>query len=91
MNFLKPGISSVKWKTIIALAAIIIALINNWDWLWGVLFLFWAINDLRNKSTYFVEPISRSENSFIYWVIIFMWIIFGIYKLIPDKFWWYFY
>ncbi|OIQ18111.1 MAG: hypothetical protein BM557_07800 [Flavobacterium sp. MedPE-SWcel] len=71
----------IKWRTIIALILMYIAIFNNWEWVWGVLFLFWVIPDLFTGTTYFIEPINKKETPLLYWVIVISWILMAFYSL----------
>ena len=70
-----------KWRTLIALILVYIAVFMNWEWAWGVLFLYWVIPDLFSGVTYFVEPIYKKEHPDLYWVIILSWILLAMYSL----------
>lgn len=72
---------SFKWRSIVALILMYVALLMNWEWAWGILFLFWVIPDLFTGITYFIEPISKKENTVLYWVIISSWVLMSIYSL----------
>ncbi len=58
-----------------------IAIFMNWEWAWGVLFMFWVIPDLFSGITYFIEPISKKENPKTYWIIIISWILMALFSL----------
>ncbi|CAL2080196.1 hypothetical protein [Tenacibaculum sp. 190524A05c] len=73
--------NTTKWRTIIALILMYIALFMNWEWAWGVLFLLWVIPDLFSGVTFFIEPIQRNENPILYWIIIASWILMAAYSL----------
>lgn len=73
--------STTKWRTIIALILMYIAIFMNWEWAWGILFLFWIIPDLFSGVTYFIEPIFRKENTILYWVIVISWLLMVLYSL----------
>mgnify|MGYP000319827450 CR=1 FL=1 len=73
--------TSLKWRTIIALVLMYLALIMNWEWMWGVLFLIWVIPDIYGEVTYFIEPITKKENPIEYWVIVITWIFLALYSL----------
>ncbi|MFD2567263.1 hypothetical protein [Pseudotenacibaculum haliotis] len=73
--------NSVKWRTVIALILMYIAILMSWEWAWGVLFLYWVIPDLFSGVTYFVEPIYKNENPNLYWVIVISWILLALYSL----------
>ena len=70
-----------KWRTIVALIFVYIAVLMNWEWAWGVLFLYWVIPDLFTGVTYFVEPVYKKEHPDLYWVIILSWILLAFYSL----------
>lgn len=72
---------SIKWRTIIALVLMYVAILMNWEWAWGLLFLFWVIPDIFSGITYFIEPVSIKENPILYWVIIVSWLLMSIYSL----------
>lgn len=72
---------STKWRTIIALFLLYLALFMNWEWVWGILFLFWVVPDIFSGVTYFIEPIVKKEHPILYWIIILSWILMGLYSL----------
>ena len=72
---------SIKWRTIIALVLMYIAIIMNWQWAWGILFLLWVIPDILTGMTYFIEPIEKKEHPLLYWVIIASWILMAFYSV----------
>jgi cobalamin synthase len=57
-----------------------IALINSWEWAWGVLFMLWVIPDIRRKTTFFIEEISEYKSPTLYWIIVVTWILLSIYS-----------
>ncbi len=72
--------SDIKWRTIIALILMYIAMFMNWEWAWGILFLFWVIPDLFSGVTYFIEPIDKRHHPILYWIIVVSWILMAIYS-----------
>lgn len=69
---------NMKWKSLLALGLIAVALIMDMPWLWGIIFLLWVIMDLKNKQTYLLEEIPRDSNPFLYWIIVTMWFCFTL-------------
>lgn len=63
-----------RWRSILALCLIATGLFFDWYWVWGILFIFWALLDLRNRRTYLLEDIPRSECPVLYWVIVLLWL-----------------
>lgn len=76
--------SSFHWKSILALGIIGVGLFYNWYWIWGVFLIIWAIIDLRRGQTYLLEDISKSNAPFLYWIIVTMWLVLGIWGLLTS-------
>lgn len=75
-----------KWRTILGLLIILAAIVFNWSWMWGILFLLWVIPDIRNGYTFFIEPINRKDHSLLYWIIVVMWLLMSAYFLLEPFF-----
>lgn len=73
--------NTIKWRTIVALVLIYVAIFMNWEWMWGILFLYWVVPDVFSGVTYFVEPIYKKENPNLYWIIIISWVLMAFYSL----------
>ena len=72
--------SKLKWRTILALILMYIAMFQEWEWAWGILFTIWVIPDLLNGVTYFIEPIEKKQHPILYWVIVISWILMALYS-----------
>jgi len=72
---------SFKWRTILGLIFIYVAMWFNLQWAWGVLFLLWVIPDLFTGTTYFIEPVAKHEEPILYWVIIISWIFMSLFSM----------
>ncbi|MEM6377121.1 MAG: hypothetical protein AAF705_02840, partial [Bacteroidota bacterium] len=72
---------TTKWRTIIGLILLFIAIWFDWEWAWGILFFLWVIPDLISGTTYFMEPISRANHPILYWIIVISWIFLSIYSI----------
>ena len=66
--------SGVRWFTIGALALVIAAVIFNFQWIWGLLFLSWSVPSLFTGVTFLVEPIHRDETPWLFWTIVTLWL-----------------
>ena len=73
-----------KWKTIVALAIVYLAVVLGWSWVWGLLFIMWTIPALYSGQTHLVEVINRDQNPVLFWLIIGTWIGLSIYMIIGD-------
>ena len=76
----------VKWRSVIGLLLIYIAVFLNWQWLWGALFLFWIAPDFFTGVTYFIERVERQENPILYWAILLTWLVLSVYLLATPFF-----
>ncbi len=52
----------------------IAAVILNFQWIWALLFLTWSVPSLFTGVTYLVQPISRDENPWLYWIVVLLWL-----------------
>ena len=66
-----------RWRTLIALPTLTLSALAGIYSLWGLLFIYWGANAIRDGETYLVEDISRYENPVLFWSIIILWIGFG--------------
>ena len=64
----------IKWLTLVALAIVVVALVFDFQWMWGLIFLFWSGPSLFTGVTFLVEPVHRSENPWLFWVIVSLWL-----------------
>ncbi|MEM0895759.1 MAG: VOC family protein [Verrucomicrobiota bacterium] len=72
-----------KWRTMIGIVVVALAVLFEMDWIWGVLFLYWIIPDLFSGTTYFIEPLQRSRNPWLYWTVVVTWLVLSAYLLLP--------
>ena len=77
-------IENIKWRTIFGLLLIYLSVVlyPNYQWIWGVLFLYWVVPDLVSGVTHFIERIERVNNPILYWIIVLTWLVMSIYILL---------
>ncbi|NER37864.1 MAG: hypothetical protein F6J93_28550 [Oscillatoria sp. SIO1A7] len=80
----KPHSGKVKWRTILGLLLMYVAIALNWQWIWGLFSLYWIIPDFFTGVTYFIEPISRQEEPILYWLIMITWVAFSVAMILPS-------
>ena len=73
-----------KWLTVAAIAVLIAATGLNMYWVWGLLFIYWAIAGIREGSAFIIEPIERAKNPYLFWIINGMWAGLGLWGVIAD-------
>ncbi len=71
----------LQWKAILGLILVVISLITRWHWIWGIFFALWVISDLRSGNTHLLEPVSRSTNPLLFWIVIVLWALLGVYSV----------
>lgn len=72
---------STKWKTIIALILIYVAIIFNQYWIWAGLFMVWIFPGLLINEVYLVETIKREEQPLLFYWVTLTWIGFALYSI----------
>ena len=77
-----PG--TFKWKTTLALVLLLISIVFNWAWAFGILFIAWAVCDMMAGRVYFVEEIDKVGNPILFWVIAILWLLTGLYYLLAP-------
>ncbi len=76
--------SKTKWKSILAIVIVISGILMDFPLLFGVLYLIWAIGDLKTGHAYIIEDISRHENPLLFWLIVFVWMSSGLYLILSE-------
>ena len=78
MSFDRRGSATTTGRsqglTIAALVVVIGAVVLDFEWLWGLLFLTWSVPSLFSGVTYLVQPISRDENPWMFWIVVLLWL-----------------
>lgn len=75
-----------KFRTVIGLILLYVAVLLDWQWVWGILFLVWVVPDIFSGITYFIEPVERKTHPFLYWFIIASWLWMSIYMIASSFF-----
>ncbi|PSW13404.1 hypothetical protein C9J01_11245 [Photobacterium rosenbergii] len=71
-----------KWRAVLGLVVIALAVVTEMNWVWGVLFLLWVIPDIKSGSTHFLEHVERNSNPVVYWLIVTTWVVLSGYYLL---------
>ena len=77
-----------KLLTVLALVALLAATWVDWQWVWGVFFLYWAWAGITTGQAFMVHTIDRSESPALFWAISITWLVLSgmiiFYDLFPD-------
>ena len=47
---------------------IYLSIVTGWSWISALFFALWTVLGLKDRATYLLEPISRSEAPLLYWL-----------------------
>jgi len=67
-----------------ALILIIISILMEWNWVWGAIFIMWAIPSFYSGKTYLVQEIDKNKDPILFWLILMMWVGLSAYLIIAD-------
>jgi len=73
--------TNLKWRSVLGLVGVYLAIFFEANWIWGSLFLIWVIPDLKSGTTYFIEPLHRRQSPILYWAVVLTWLWLSIYLL----------
>jgi len=73
---------ALKWRAVLGLIIVAVAVLTEASWIWAVLFLIWVVPDIRRGSTHFLEYVERRKNPVVYWLIIATWLALSAYLLV---------
>ena len=71
-----------KWKTVLALTLLILAVIFEWNWFWAFFILIGLLNVLNSKSIHFVEEVSLEESPKLYWIMVVIWSLLAVFSIL---------
>lgn len=73
---------SMKWKTLLVMFVLAIAMWQGWSEVWGVLFIYWGILAIKNREVFLVENILAKENPILFTIIVGFWLVTGVAALL---------
>ncbi|MDC1162324.1 hypothetical protein OAT18_02660 [Tenacibaculum sp.] len=71
-----------KWKTILALVLLVLAVIFEWNWFWAFFIFVGLLNVLNSKSIHFVEEVSLEESPKLYWIMVVIWSLLALFSIL---------
>ena len=64
-----------KWPTVVVLAGLLAATALGWYWVWGVLFLYWAVAGIVSGEAFVVQTVRRDEHRVLFSLISLSWLV----------------
>lgn len=69
-----------KWRTVLVLSLMSLALIFNWTWFWVLILTLGIVHILQSGEIHFVEEITKKETPLLYWIMLTFWTFFAAYS-----------
>jgi len=79
-------VSQSKLPTVVALAALLIATWMDWQWVWGVFFLYWAVLGIMTGQAFVVRTVDQDESPLLFWMISVTWLVLSALSIFYDLF-----
>lgn len=73
-----------RWVNVVALAVLLVATWMNWIWIWGILFIYWAVPAFVTGEAHLVGSVSRDEQPVVFWLVTALWILLGVVTILLD-------
>lgn len=86
MSYLADRASQSKLPTVVALAALLIATWMDWQWVWGVFFLYWAVLGIATGQAFVVRTVDQDESPLLFWMISVTWLVLSALSIFYDLF-----
>ena len=77
-------IAKTKFVSTLCLAIAVVATIYAIDWVWGALFVYFAVYMTYHGEAFLVEPVRFSSNPILCSAIVLMWFLWGIATIAMD-------
>ncbi|MEQ6123752.1 hypothetical protein AAON49_06085 [Pseudotenacibaculum sp. MALMAid0570] len=71
-----------KWKTILSLIFMALAILFEWNWFWAVFILLGLIHVIRSGKIHFVESVDKKETPKLFWTMVFIWSFLALYSML---------
>ncbi|MDE0370149.1 MAG: hypothetical protein OXK16_09535 [bacterium] len=86
MSYIVDRMSRSKLPTVVALAALLIATWMDWQWVWGVFFLYWAVLGIMTGQAFVVRTVDQDESPLLFWLISVTWLVVAALSIFYDLF-----
>ena len=86
MCHFQPKAAKTKLPTVVGLITLVTATIFNWYWVWGLMFLYWAVLSVVVGQVFVVQTVRRDESPYLFWSVSAMWAILAILVIVTDLF-----
>lgn len=77
---------NTKWPTVVSLVVLVTATWFEWYWVWGLLYLYWAVQSVGVGEAFLVQTVRRDGNPVLFWSVSAMWFILAVLVIVTDLF-----
>lgn len=75
-----------KLPTVVALAILLAATFIGWYWVWGILFLYWAVLGIVTGNAFVLQTVQRGESPLLFWLISVAWLVLAVLAILDGFF-----
>ena len=75
-----------KSPTVVSLVVLVVATYFDWYWVWGLLYLYWAVQSVGVGEAFLVQTVRRDGNPVLFWSVSAMWFILAVLVIVTDLF-----
>lgn len=70
----------------IVFALLMISILLGYQFLWGLLFLYWTVIGISSGQAFLLTDVFRATEPVLFWCIQVAWIVLGLFLLLGDVF-----
>ena len=74
------------WPTVASLVVLLAATLLDWYWVWGLVFLYWALATTLSGQAFIVQPVERDKHPALFWTVSAMWVVLSALVIVTDLF-----
>ncbi len=86
MNHYFNRVTQSKLPTVVALLVLLAATFVGWYWVWGILFLYWAVLGIVTGNAFVLQTVQRDESPLLFWLISVAWLILAALTILDGFF-----
>jgi len=70
----------------IAFVVLMISTVMGFQFLWGLLFLYWTIPNFYSGHAFLLSDVTRDDDPVLFWAVQFAWVVLGLLLVVIDFF-----
>jgi len=69
-----------------AFFVLMVSTVLGYQFLWGLLFLYWTIPNFHSGQAFLLSNVTRSDDPVLFWVVQIAWVVLGVMLILSDFF-----